>query len=176
MWHKFGFAILMLGVVTACNEDVKEEAEKPFEWNNKKSSNLNKSLSQKEADDIRLFLEMRPDWDMTETGSGLQIWIYKEGDGPTPQPEDFAEIEYEITLLSGELCYKTEENEYEEVRVDRSDIETGVQEALKLMRVGDEAKLIVPSHLAHGLLGDLDKIPPLRSLVIDLKLIGIKNK
>jgi len=176
MWGKFLIVILALGAITACNEEQKAKPEKTINWNNKKSSSLNKGLSQKEADDIRLFLEMRPDWKMKQTGSGLQIWIYKEGDGPTPQPEDYAEIEYEITLLSGELCYKTEEDEFEVVRVDRSDIETGIQEALKLMQVGDQAKLIVPSHLGHGLLGDMDKIPPLRSLVIDLKLIGIRNK
>ena len=43
-------------------------------------------------------------------------------------------------------------------------------------KVGDKAKLIVPSHLGHGLLGDFDKVPPMRSLVIDIKLIGIKDK
>lgn len=168
--------ITLLAALSACGDETQDVVEQPMHWNTKKSSDFNKSLSQKEADDIRLYLEMRPNWEMTRTGSGLQYWIYKEGEGATPKPEEFAEIEYEISLLSGEVCYQTEDDEYEEVRVDHSDIESGIQEALKLMQVGDEAKLIVPSHLAHGLLGDLDKIPPLRSLVIDLKLIGIRNK
>ncbi len=168
--------IPLLGLLVACGEEEKQPTEPPMNWNTQKSGSFNKSLSKKESADIQLFLEMRPDWKMTETGSGLQYWIYEEGDGESPAPEDVAEIEYEISLLSGEVCYKTEPDEYEEVRVDHSEIETGIQEALKVMQVGDEAKLIVPSHLGHGLLGDFDKIPPLRSLVIDLKLIGIKNK
>lgn len=169
--------IAVLAVVVACGDSKEEkEVDQPIDWNPKKSSNFNKSLSEKEADDIQLYLEMRPNWKMTKTGSGLQYWIYKEGEGASPEPDDIAEIEYEITLLNGDTCYMTNDDEYEEVRVDRSDIETGVQEALKLMQVGDEAKLIIPSHLGHGLLGDFDKIPPLKSLVIDLKLIGIKNK
>lgn len=168
--------IVLLGVLFSCGEkDAKQEGQ-PMNWNTKKSSDFNKSLSEKEADDIQMYLEMRPDWKMTQTGSGLQFWIYKNGDGAIPEAEDIAEIEYEITLLTGDVCYKTEDDEYEEVRVDHSDIETGIQEALKIMKVGDEAKLIVPSHLGHGLLGDFDKIPPLKSLIIDLKLIGIKNK
>ena len=166
----------MVGILLGCGGAEPEEREIPMDWDTKKSSGFNKGLSQKEADDIRLYLEMRPDWNMVETGSGLRIWIYEKGEGLTPEPEDIAQIEYEISLLTGEVAYETEDDEYEEIRVDHSDIETGIQEALKLMRVGDEAKLIVPSHLGHGLLGDLDKIPPLRSLVIDLKLIGIKNK
>ncbi|GAB5418626.1 MAG: hypothetical protein Crog4KO_03830 [Crocinitomicaceae bacterium] len=168
--------IALLGFLVACGEEEEKPVVQPMNWNTQKSGDFNKSLSKKEAADIQLYLEMRPDWKMTETGSGLQYWIYKEGDGESPAPEDFAEIEYEISLLTGEVCYKTESDEYEEVRVDHSEIESGIQEALKVMQVGDEAKLIVPSHLGHGLLGDFDKIPPLRSLVIDLKLIGIKNK
>ena len=42
------------------------------------------------------------------------------------------------------------------------------------MSIGDQAKLILPSHLAHGLLGDLDKIPPQSILLIDIQLNTIK--
>ncbi len=42
------------------------------------------------------------------------------------------------------------------------------------MTIGDRAKLIVPSHIGHGLVGDMDKIPPLNTLVIDIYLIGIQ--
>ena len=85
-----------------------------------------------------------------------------------------AEIEYSITLLDGTVCYETASDEYEELIVDNSEIESGVQEGIKKMTIGDRAKLIVPSHLGHGLVGDLDKIPPLTTLVIDIHLIGIE--
>lgn len=176
MSNNWIYIAVLAGLVACSDSNEKEVSQQPIDWNSKKSSSFNKSLAEKEADDIQLFLEMRPNWKMSKTGSGLQYWIYNEGDGASPEPDDIAEIEYEITLLNGDTCYMTNDDEYEEVRVDRSDIETGVQEALKLMQVGDEAKLIIPSHLGHGLLGDFDKIPPLKSLVIDLKLIGIKNK
>lgn len=168
----------LLALLVSCGdtEEKNTEVKPPVDWNAKKSSDFNRGLSKKEADDIQMYLERRPDWKMTQTGSGLQYWIYKEGNGAIPQPDEIAQIEYEISLLTGELCYKTESDEYEEVRVDRSEIESGIQEALKLLQVGDEAKLVIPSHLGQGLLGDFDKIPPLKSLVVDIKLIGIKNK
>lgn len=168
--------IASLFVLFSCGEEAPKNEAPPIDWDKKKSISFNRGMSKKEADDIRLYLEMRPDWKMTETGSGLRYWIYENGEGASPEPGDVAEIEYEIGLLTGEICYATKDDEYEEVLVDQSDIETGLQEALKLMHVGDRAKLIIPSHLGHGLLGDMDKIPPLRSLVVDLKLIGIKNK
>lgn len=172
--RKFVYIALIL-VFSSCGEDEQPAKKGPMDWDAHKSSEFNRGLADREKRDIKLFLEMRPEWQMKETGSGLRIWIYEHGTGAMPMPEEFAEIEYEITLLNGDFCYKTEEDEYEEVRVDHSDVESGVQEAMKLMRVGDRAKLILPSHLGHGLLGDLDKIPPLKSLVIDLKLIGIKK-
>jgi FKBP-type peptidyl-prolyl cis-trans isomerase len=61
----------------------------------------------------------------------------------------------------------------EEFVIDKSDIESGIQEGIKKMREGDRAKMIIPSHLAHGLVGDLDKIPPLSVIVVDIHLIGL---
>ena len=58
--------------------------------------------------------------------------------------------------------------------VDKSDIESGLNEAVKLMSAGDKAKLLLPSHLALGLVGDQDKIPPLAILYIDVELLEIK--
>ena len=163
-------------MLTSCGEEVVEK--KPeVDWTKENSTNLNKELAIQEEIDIKLFLEMHKDWKMVETGSGLQIYIYEKGDVDTthsPRPGNIVEIEYEIKLLDGTLCDKTEDDEYVDLLVDRSDIESGVQEAIKLLKIDDRAKLIVPSHLGHGLMGDRNKIPPLTTLVIDIHLLEIK--
>lgn len=170
------FSILYISisllVLVACTEE--PEQQKPdVNWTKEQSTNLGKNLAVQEEIDIKLFLEMHKDWQMKKTGSGLQYYIYEHGDGDSIFPGNVVEIEYDVTLLDGTECYKTEKDEYEELVVDRSEVETGVQEGLKLMRIGDKAKLIIPSHLGHGLLGDRDKIPPLTPLVIDLRVTGI---
>ena len=55
-------------------------------------------------------------------------------------------------------------------KIDHSELETGLQEGLKKMRLGEKAILIIPSHLAHGLTGDQSKILPFTPLVIDITL------
>jgi FKBP-type peptidyl-prolyl cis-trans isomerase len=75
-------------------------------------------------------------------------------------------------MEAGVVCYETEDG-LDEIKVDRNDYESGLNEALKLMRKGDRAKLILPNHLAHGLVGDLDKIPPLSILLLDVSLEDI---
>lgn len=162
----------------ACTEE-EEKPEQDFQWTKENSIEFGQGVAAQEEIDIKLFLEMHKDWKMHKTGSGLQYYIYERtGDDTTfhPKPGQWAHIEYEVTLLSGEECYKTADDEYEKVKVDNSEIETGVQEAVKLMVPGDRAKLIIPSHLGHGVAGDLDKIPPLTTLVMDIHLIGVSER
>ncbi len=135
---------------------------------------MSKNIAEQEEIDINLYLGMRKSWKMTKTGSGLRYYIYENGEGESPVAGDIVQIEYKISLLDGTECYKTAADEFEELLVDKSNVETGIQEGLKKMKVGDKAKLIVPSHLGHGLIGDMDKIPPLNTLVIDVHLLGIK--
>lgn len=156
----------------ACTEEEKP-VERKFDWSKTQSSELNHKFARQEEIDINLYLQMRSQWKMTKTGSGLRYWIYEHGEGDSLRSGQVAEIEYSVGLLDGTICYETESDEYEEVVLDHSEIETGMQEALKLLTVGDKVKIIIPSHIGHGLLGDLDKIPPQRSLVIDLTLLGI---
>lgn len=154
-----------------------EEPENPtpeINWTKQNSTDLSKELAVQAELEIKLFLEMHKDWEITKTGSGLQYYIYEHGEGDSLRAGDEAMIEYVIQTLDGTECSKTESDEYERIRVDRSEIETGVQEGLKLLRVGDKAKLIVPSHIGHGLIGDRDKIPPLTTLLIDITVLGKK--
>lgn len=172
---KFYLVLLIAIAVAACKEDV--QPPKKVNWSKKQSSELNKNLAIQEEIDIKLFLEMHLDWKMSKTGSGLLYGIYDSLPNPInvfPKYKNQASIEYKVSLLDGTLCYQTEEDEFEVIMVDKSEIESGIQEAIKLMRVGDKAHVIIPSHLGHGLLGDRDKIPPLTPLVVELKLIKVK--
>lgn len=172
--HKFIYILLLVTVFVSCGEEEIPEEQNPVDWTKDDSYNLGRNVAANEEIKIRLFLEMHKDWELTQTGTGLRYYIYEKGEGPTPKRKQTAQIEYVVSLLDGTECYRTEDDEYEELLVDRSDIETGVQEALKLLNVGDRAKLIIPSHIGHGLLGDRDKIPPLTTLVVDIYLMGIK--
>ena len=156
-----------------------EIPDKDFQWTKENSIEFGQGVAAQEEIDIKLFLEMHKDWKMHKTGSGLQYYIYeRSGEDTTfhPKAGQWAHIEYTVTLLNGDECYKTGDDEYEKIKVDNSEIETGVQEAVKLMIPGDKAKLIIPSHLGHGVAGDLDKIPPLTTLVMDIHLIGVSER
>lgn len=159
-------------LLTACGENEPEQTPE-INWDQEKSTKMNKELAIEEQIQIKLFLEQHKDWEVEKTGSGLQYYIYHKGIGDQAQEGLIAQVEMNVSLLDGTECYKTKSDEYEEFLIDKSNIETGVQEGIKKMRIGDKAKLIIPSHLAHGLIGDLNKIPPLTTIIVDIHLIGL---
>ena len=169
---KVSLCILITALFTACGEDpVKEKKE--INWSQEQSTHINEQFTKEEELAIKLFLKRRPDWNMRETGSGLRYWVYEDQPGERAKEDDYVDVLFEVKMLNDSLLYQTDDNEVSSFKVDKSNVETGVQEGIKYMSVGDKAKFIIPSHLGHGLLGDFRKIPPLQVLVIDIELVKI---
>lgn len=169
--HRIVFATVVCILLYSCTGN--SEPEKSVNWSTEKSTTMNKQFSAEEEVDINLFLSRKPEWGMTKTGSGLRYFIYEHGEGEPALPEEYVDVEYKITLLDGTECYATAKDELEEFKVDKSQVESGIQEGIKQMRQGDKAILVVPSHLAHGIVGDMSKIPPLSTLIVDITLVKI---
>lgn len=156
----------------SCTEDGNE---KPINWTKDQSVELNKMWSEEEEYYIDKYLERRPNWNMIETGTGLRYMKYEEGYGDSARTGMYATVNFSISLLDGTVCYSSDSTGAETFLIDRSQVESGLQEGIKYLRVGDKAKFIIPSHLAHGLVGDMDKIPPLETVVFDIHLIALKE-
>ncbi len=159
---------LVILLTFSCKQTV---VSKELEWSNEISTTFNKLNAKEEELDINLYLARKPTWKMIKTGSGLRYEIYqKENKGTQVNIGNIVEVQYKVELLDGEVVDQTKDDEVEEFVVDRAQIETGIQEAIKLMKEGERARLVIPSHLAHGIVGDLSKIPPISILVVDLYL------
>jgi FKBP-type peptidyl-prolyl cis-trans isomerase len=165
----------LLLILASCEEAPKPPKKKPREWTKENSYDMNEELAIREDINIRLYLEQHKELKAEETGSGLRYIVLKPGTGPLATTGKNAKASYTIRLLDGEQVYKTADDELEVFRVDQSNVESGIHEGIKKMHVGEKARLVMPSHLAHGLLGDMDnKIPPMSPLIIDIELIAIE--
>ncbi len=166
--------IVLSFLLVSCDEK-KVKTIVPPKWSNEQSIALQKELAAQESIDIRLFLAAHRNWKMTQTGTGLQYFVYEGETGKTfAKPGNQVEVAYSIKQLDGTELYATDENDSRSFTFEKSNVETGVHEIIRLMPVGSKAHVIIPSHLAHGLTGDNNKIPPLTCLVIDLEFINIK--
>jgi FKBP-type peptidyl-prolyl cis-trans isomerase len=78
-------------------------------------------------------------------------------------------MDYKIGLLDGTECYNSRFEGRKTFEVAGSgDSESGLHKGLQYLKRGDKALLLIPSPLAHGLLGDFKKIPPQMPIVYDL--------
>ena len=97
--------------------------------------------------------------------------IYPDGDGEKAKSGDSVSVVVSVKDMKDmKLYYQTDTSEFDQFLVDRNHVERGINEAVQYMRVGDKSKLIIPSHLAHGLLGDRHKIPSFCILFVELEL------
>lgn len=170
---KYLFSIAVLIQFVACSnpEEVNKEIKLPSK---QESSEMNKTWIEEEHYQIDQYIK-RQGWDVKETGTGLRYIIYKEGDGEKVEPGMRAMIDFKISLLDGTECYSTSESGPVPFTVEHDFVESGLHEGILLMKVGDQAKLIIPSYLAHGLAGDLNKIPTLATIIYDIKLLGVSK-
>lgn len=128
-----------------------------------KSIEVNKDLVKRLQDTIAQYAE-KNNWDMQKTGSGLWYAITRSGNSDTIQRNDLVQIAYTVSLLNGTLCYSSDSLGLKNIKVGQGGVESGIEEALRMLTLGDSARLLVPPHLAHGLLGDQNKIPALAIL------------
>lgn len=134
---------------------------------------MNRKMLQYESELIDNYIE-KNNLKVIKTGTGLRYQIFNEGDGDLIKKGDVVTLEYELSLLSGELLYSSENDGSKVFLVSRGGVETGLEEAVLKLKNNSEAILILPSHLAHGLLGDGNKIPPKAIIVYKIKVIDIK--
>jgi len=149
-------------------DTLKEKIKKDLEQENRR-------ISTTENEDIENYVRRRG-WPFFNTGTGLRIAIYEKGEGRRPQSGDVVWVAYSVSLLNGQECYRSAPDELESFIVDFDRVESGLHEAMKYLREGDRAFLIIPSHLAFGLLGDSDKIPSYSTVVYDLYLAEVESR
>ena len=132
----------------------------------------NQEALREENEQINDFIRRRS-WDMNTTGTGLRIMITKHGSGAISEPGRTVKLSYTVTLLNGDTVYTALQEGPIIFEVGKGQVISGLEEAILMLRVGDHAKIIIPSHLAYGLIGDQKKILNKASLVYDIEFISI---
>ena len=136
---------------------------------------VNRELVEEDAQKIGAYAESRS-WDMKTTESGLWYMIYSNGTGERAVSGKMVTLEYTTSLMgSDNVCYSSALYGLKSFRIGYDDVESGLQEGVLLMRVGDKARMIMPPHLAHGLAGDGNCIPQRAIIIYDVELVVVKN-
>ena len=135
----------------------------------------NRQSTRVEADQIEKYISRRG-WEMTCLKSGVNYMIYESGKTQNqPKDKDTVYVNYSVSLINGKTIYSSDSTKLASFVVGHDNVESGLQEGIKYMSVGDKAMLIIPSHLAHGYTGDFNKIPSNATVIFDITLVRINE-
>ena len=112
---------------------------------------------------------------MIASGTGLRYKLVRDVPGDTAKPGQLAVLNYAVYLLNGDTCYASTPDTRGSFRIEHADVESGLQEGVQHLSVGDSAVLVIPSALAFGLLGDRDKIPMRSTIVYHIGLVALEK-
>ena len=169
---KISTFFLVLIVIFSCNSKKEPQQVRMTEQEvTERLTNANKHRVQKESEEIEEFIKQHK-FSTERTGTGLRIQIYgRAKNGVSPVAHDEVQIVCKVFLLDGTLCYETDTTNPVAFKLGEGMQIRGLEEGLMTMIPGESARLIIPNHLAYGLSGDGDKIPPGAALFIDVKLL-----
>lgn len=160
-------------LVTNCGNPVKEQhKEKIIDEKAlaKQFEEANKALIQKENDEMDFYARSHQ-MNFVRTGSGVRYYVYQpstKGDSIVDNME--ISMSFKVSLMDGTEVYNSKESGKRTFKVGYENIESGIHKGVQYLKKGDKALLLVPSHLAHGLLGDYKKIPPQMPIVYDVQI------
>lgn len=111
---------------------------------------------------------------MTRGEEGYWYRIVEEGKGRQISKGDVVRIAYAVELLDGTRCYSSDRNGEKTYKVGQRQVERGLDVATPLFKAGTEAEIVIPSFLAHGVVGDRNMIPSRTPILYRIKIIEVK--
>ena len=164
--------LLLLIAMAACGGDgvVRRRGARPATQDDLIKEN--RDAMRLEDRDIDLYLQ-RHAIAATTSGTGVRMLLLRDEPGTAVRPEQVVAVNYRLELLNGDSVYATGEGRPESFRVEHDDVESGLHEAIQTMSAGDSAIIVIPSYRAHGLIGDLQGVPPRSSVVYRIGVVRV---
>lgn len=169
---RFFLSLFIVAIITSCQQTPKNEHQAFNETKVKQQFvKANQQMVIKENDDMDYYQKSHK-LPFTTTTSGIRHYVYKPSlKGDSIKDGDVITLNYTISLLDGTECYSSKIDGVKEFKVGMGEAENGLHKAVLHLKTGDKALVLIPSYLAHGLLGDSKKIPPQSTIVYDLEIL-----
>ena len=126
----------------------------------------NRIIAQSEEQQIDAYTSRRG-WHTTKLAGGARVMTTRSGTGSAIGYEDTVDVAYSIEDLSGRTLY---ERQSEQIVCGRMQPTRGLDAALRTLRRGSHAVVILPSEQAYGVVGDGNRIGSRMVLVYKIEI------
>ncbi len=164
-----GMFVLMLALAACHTPSGKPENGQKKNLTQKQLIDFNRKLLRREKKEIDAFIKAKH-WKMKETGTGLRYQILSVTQGAQARTGENETIRYSVRLLNGKAVYEGMKT----FQIGFGGVASGLEEGILLMKKGEVARFVLPSHLAYGLSGDGNKIPPHTPIIYHVELLQLK--
>ena len=143
------------------------EAFRTFEGSREKRIAAEKAAATAELDAIASGFET--------TESGLRYQFIQKGNGKQAEKGKKVAVHYKGQLVNGkEFDNSFKRKDPIEFTLGVGQVIEGWDEGIQLLKVGDKARFVIPSHLGYGSRGAGGVIPPNAVLIFDVELMDVK--
>jgi FKBP-type peptidyl-prolyl cis-trans isomerase len=106
-----------------------------------------------------------------KTEWGVYVQVLNPGQGPKPNPGQYANIRYKGSNLQGQVF----DSGVYPIQIGMGGSIKGFEDGIRQISKGGKAKVFIPSMLAYGPQGSAPKIAPNEVLIFDMELLDISN-
>ncbi len=129
--------------------------------------NANRYIAHGEEQQIDSYAQRRG-WKMERLAGGARVMETRVGKGPAVGYEDELVIRYRMEAINGTVIY---DNVTDTVVAGRMQPTRGLDAALRTLREGSKAWVILPSEQAYGVAGDGDRVKSRMILVYEVEVL-----
>lgn len=167
-------AIIGLGFLVSCKTKTRRITPENKAAYKQKLVSANKGLVSLDQDKIESYVKRR-NWDMKVSETGMWYQVIPSQAGDSAKIGHVAHLKYTVSLLNGNVVYTSDSLGNMAFKIGRGGVESGLEDAILMMKVGDKGRFILPPHLAHGLIGDSNKIPARSAIVYQTELLKLTD-
>jgi FKBP-type peptidyl-prolyl cis-trans isomerase len=167
--------VLILSLLWSCqNHSTNYLYEKPKDNSKENLIRANHYLVHKDSMAIAGY-NQRHNWNLKCSSTGLWLEITQTTNNQKAEQGMMATISYRVEKLDGTFCYSSDSLGLKTFEIGHSEVESGLQQGVLLMRCGEKARLVLPPHLAWGLAGDGKRILPRETIVYQIELLKLER-
>jgi len=156
---------ILILLAASCKEppviNATQEQSNPYKEN---MINANKVINTAEDTQIKSYID-RHNWDMHQLNNGSWMEEVQVGKGAKVEYEDTINVTYKLESLNGNIIYQEKRTT---LIVGQNKPTVGLDRAVMDLHHGSKARLILPSNLGYGVVGDGDKVTSRTVLIYHL--------
>ncbi len=176
MKHYALYSIIIATTIASCQPNKTETRKQMDKAQTKEAlARINRVLVKEDREQIEGYIKRQKLTGMRESKTGLFHLVWGNATGDSVKKNDLVEYSFRVTLLDGTLCYESKPDSLGAFVVGHGGVESGLEEGILLMKQGQKAKFIMPPYLAHGLIGDANRIPARAIIVYDIELHKVSH-